>query len=278
MTRRSAIFFLAACGSFLLSACAGPPVLLGSFREGTFPVWSDPDNPYQYEADKGNQAAMTRFAWLEGRSIYVFALGMVSRSVKVKGIGAFLDTCPYQIAMEVVTGEPLPGWFIASPRQLRVAETHDLSLQDPRLIEGLRRFLEGQGLENPQPHIEQAVAADLDGDGDSEAVISAEIDRERDQSDVHFGDYSLVAFGDLSASSFTVIDFYGDIANESIVVRKRKGPSTMSSFRLVAIVDIDFDGRFDLTIGERGYEWGGVDVVLNRDGGLEFYGSAWCGS
>jgi hypothetical protein len=161
----------------------------------------------------------------------------------------------------------LENFFLASTAPIRVAPSEPIAQTDARLFEGIAADLKRRGVIAPKIEIVRALKADLDGNGEMEAVVEA-IAAGRDigaMEPKEPGDFSIVAVGTLTGSSYVVADHIG-----------YTGDGLPSQFGIVALPDFMGSGRFDLAISYAGWEWAGINIYAWTGGSAKFLASADC--
>jgi hypothetical protein len=167
------------------------------------------------------------------------------------------------------------GLFLASAEPIQVAPAHAINLNDPRVIEGLARYLVANGIPTPRIVVTRALEADLDGDGATEVIVAAQSTGEHSPDDgAPVGHFSLVAVGTLASEKFEVATHAGYLTTAA-------GAGDLSNeghFGLLALPDFSHDGRFAVALSDFGYEWTSILIYAWREKALSLQASASCGS
>jgi hypothetical protein len=175
------------------------------------------------------------------------------------------DPCDWAFSVKI---DPMPetpedviaiaGAWNALPRIPTVERAAESADQD-----AVREILQQKGIEQPKVKITQVLRADLDGDGIDEELLSATNDRpdQRDRvlatADPQPGDYTLVVFRKLAdgEAQDTVVD--GEYYPKGW---DRNAPHDPSVRDVLAILDVDGDGRLEVLVRKRYHEGGGIAV------------------
>lgn len=152
--------------------------------------------------------------------------------------------------------------------QPRPVELLDPSAYTDETVE----FLASQGIDDPNPQVSQAVRSDIDGDGAAEVVVVAERISDAVSWRAAPGDYGVaflrrVVGGEVRATAIAVWS----------VDPAAQFPSNLA-YRVQAIADLNGDGRMEIVIGARSWEWSSTAVhELRSDGSIPEVLSVGCG-
>ena len=159
------------------------------------------------------------------------------------------------------TWNPLPH----KPKQIEFKGTQHVDV--------VRQFLREHGLRNPVVHISQIIAVDLDGDGQEEFVISA----------THYkGGNNIPDESTANTYSFVMIERIVDgKANAQLVdgefYPQAKPDAAPNRFEIVALLDLNGDGKIDLVLRSAYYEGDEISVHEYRPGEAKKVLSVGCG-
>jgi len=142
-------------------------------------------------------------------------------------------------------------------------------------VQAVREFLEGQGLKNPQVKITQILRIDLDGDGEEEVLISATNYLTKEEgmpSSATAGSYSFVLVR-------RVVD--GKVKTQLVVGEfypKGKEFSAPNRYRVLAVLDLDGDGKMEVIVESAYYEGGATTIFRCTPAKIEELLSTGCGA
>lgn len=140
-------------------------------------------------------------------------------------------------------------------------------------VDVVRGSLLGRGLRDPIVHISQIVRVDLDGDGRDEFVISATHYKNGDEipDDSSANTYSFVMVerivGGKPKAELVDGEFYP----------KAKADAAPNKFEIVALLDLNGDGKIDIVLRSAYYEGDEINVYEFGSSGAKKVLSAGCG-
>ncbi|HJT44980.1 MAG TPA: FG-GAP repeat protein [Chthoniobacterales bacterium] len=166
------------------------------------------------------------------------------------------EPCPDTLSVEL-SPKPDKGVIAiaatwnALPRKVRVLDpTQNVYL------DAVRDFLKTKGINEPKAKIENIVRVDLDGDGEEEVLISATNYFANDDSPPMrspAGSYSMVLLRRIADGKVETQLVEGEFHPKAFVSKDDSfdGPS---AYKVIAVLDLDGDGKLEIVISSRYYE------------------------
>jgi hypothetical protein len=158
----------------------------------------------------------------------------------------------------------------ALPRKPRPAD-----VTQPVYVQAVRDFLEEKGLRDPKVHITQILRIDLEGDGEEEVLISATnyFTKEKGMpSTATAGSYSFVLLRRVVAGKVKTQLVEGEF------YPKRKESSAPNKYRVLAVLDLDGDGKMEVIVDSQYYEGGATTIYRCTPEKIEELLSTGCGA
>ncbi|PZR73301.1 MAG: hypothetical protein DLM73_11075 [Chthoniobacterales bacterium] len=181
------------------------------------------------------------------------------------------DTYSVKLSSEPEEGAiALAASWNALPRKPRVTDT-----TQPAYVQAVREFLEGQGVKNPKVKITQILRIDLDGDGEEEVLISATNYFTKDgsvPSSTPDGSYSCVLLRRVVAGKVKTQPVCGEFYS------KAKHFNAPNRYRILAVLDVDGDGKMEVIVDSAYYEGGATTIYRCTPAKIEELVSTGCGA
>ena len=123
-------------------------------------------------------------------------------------------------------------------------------------VDAARDFLKTKGIDQPKVKIDNIIRVDLDGDGEEEVLISATNYFEKEESvpmRSPAGSYSMVILRRVVAGKVETQLVEGEF-HPKAYVRKEDSFDAPNVHKLVAVLDLDGDGKMEIIVDSRYYE------------------------
>ena len=138
-----------------------------------------------------------------------------------------------------------------------------------------RQVLASRGMANVTPHITGAFTCDLKGNGQPARIISVTTPTAFGNDPPYYGtpkagDYSFVAVQMHGRTRVITGDFFP-------VTPPASANNNNNSYTIAAFLDVDGDGREEVIIGYKGWEWSGEEVYRVTPTGINFLYSCYEG-
>jgi hypothetical protein len=146
----------------------------------------------------------------------------------------------------------------ALPRKPRIADT-----TQHVYVDAVRDFLKTKGIDQPKVKIDNIVHVDLDGDGEDEVLISATNYHKDDRVPMRSpaGSYSMVLLRRVVAGKVETQLVEGEFHPQAYV-RRDDSFDAPNAYKVIAVLDLDGDGKMELVVGSNYYE--GEEITIYR--------------
>jgi hypothetical protein len=146
----------------------------------------------------------------------------------------------------------------ALPRKPRIADT-----TQHVYVDAVRDFLKTKGIDQPKVKIDNIVHVDLDGDGEDEVLISATNYHKDDGVPMRSpaGSYSMVLLRRVVAGKVETQLVEGEFHPQAYV-RRDDSFDAPNAYKVIAVLDLDGDGKMELVVGSNYYE--GEEITIYR--------------
>jgi FG-GAP repeat protein len=151
----------------------------------------------------------------------------------------------------------LAATWNALPRKVQV-----LDATQKVYVDAARDFLKTKGIAEPKVKIDNIVRVDLDGDGEDEVLISATNYFEKDESAPMrspAGSYSMVMLRRVVAGKVETQLVEGEF-HPKAYVRKEDSFDAPNVYKVIAVLDLDGDGKMEIVVGSHYYEGGATTI------------------
>lgn len=146
-------------------------------------------------------------------------------------------------------------------------------------LDAVRDFLKTKGINEPKVKIENIFRVDLDGDGQEEVLISATNYLAKEESvpiRSPAGSYSIVLLRRLVAGKVQTQLVEGEFHPKGYVA-KDDSFDAPNAYKVIAVLDLDGDGKMEIVVGSRYYEGEATTIYRCDPKKLEQVLSAGCG-
>jgi hypothetical protein len=169
--------------------------------------------------------------------------------------------------MSVVSLSPKPERgviAIAAPWNALPRKVQSLDPTQRVYVDAVRDFLRTKGIEQPKVKIDNIVRVDLDGDGEEEVLISATNYFSKEDivpMRAPTGSYSMVLLRRVVAGKVETQLVEGEF-HPKAYVRNDDSFDAPNVYRLIAVLDLDGDGKMEIVVNSSYYE--GASTTIYR--------------
>ena len=147
-------------------------------------------------------------------------------------------------------------------------------------VDAVREFLRTKEIEQPKVNIENILRVDLDGDGEEEVLISATNYFSKDgrlPMRSPAGSYSMVLLRRVVAGKVQTQLVDGEF-HPKAYVRKEDSFDAPNAYKVIAVLDLDGDGRMEVVVGSNYYEGEAITIYRCEPNKIEALLSVGCGA
>ena len=210
-----------------------------------------------------------------GITFRLFEMGKEAGTTKGQKVGADMDLCP---DVQLVSFDQTPSQGVialaapwkALPRAVREMDTTQETYRN-----AVKEYLVGRGLRDPKVKVTQIIRADLDGDGAEEVLVSAtnyDAEGESAPTSSRVGDYSFVLLRQSRNGKVETRLIDGEF------YKKGGTFNAPNVHRVMAILDLDGDGKMELVLTSNYYEGGTTTIYRYTPSSIKTLVSVSCGA
>src|SRR6266540_1730372 len=162
----------------------------------------------------------------------------------------------------------------ALPRKVQI-----LDATQQVYVDAARDFLKTKGIDMPKVKIESILRVDLDGDGEEEVLISATNYFEKDEGAPMrspAGSYSMVLLRRVVSGKVETQLVEGEF-HAKAYVRKEDSFDAPNAYKVIAVLDLDGDGKMEIVVRSDYYEGGATTIYRCNPKKIEELLSVACG-
>ena len=186
------------------------------------------------------------------------------------------DVLAVSLSLKVEKGViALAAPWNALPRKPRVMDT-----TQQVYVDAARDFLKTKGIDQPKVKIDSILRVDLDGDGEDEVLISATNYFSKDERlpmRSPAGSYSMVFLRRVVAGKVESQLVEGEF-HPKAYVRKEDSFDAPNAYKVIAILDLDGDGKMEVVVGSIYYEGEAITIYRCESKKIEALLSVFCGA
>jgi hypothetical protein len=167
------------------------------------------------------------------------------------------------------------GSWNALPRKVQSLDT-----TQKVYVDAARDFLQTKGIDRPEVKIDNIIRVDLDGDGEEEVLISATNYFSNDNRlpmRSPAGSYSMVLLRRVVAGKVETQLVEGEF-HPKAYVKKEDSFDAPNAYEVIAVLDLDGDGKMEIVVGSRYYEGEATTIYRCDPKKCEPLLSAGCGA
>jgi len=162
----------------------------------------------------------------------------------------------------------------ALPRKVQI-----LDATQQVYVDAARDFLKTKRIDKPKVKIESILRVDLDGDGEEEVLISATNYFEKDEGAPMrspAGSYSMVLLRQVVSGKVETQLVEGEF-HAKAYVRKEDSFDAPNAYKVIAVLDLDGDGKMEIVVRSDYYEGGATTIYRCNPKKIEELLSVSCG-
>jgi hypothetical protein len=162
----------------------------------------------------------------------------------------------------------------ALPRKVQI-----LDATQQVYVDAARDFLKTKGIDKPKVKIESILRVDLDGDGEEEVLISATNYFQKDEGAPMrspAGSYSMVILRRVVSGKVETQLVEGEFHPKGYV-RKEDSFDAPNAYKVIAVLDLDGDGKMEIVVRSDYYEGGATTIYRCNPKKVEELLSVSCG-
>ena len=162
----------------------------------------------------------------------------------------------------------------ALPRKVQI-----LDATQQVYVDAARDFLKTKGIDKPKVKIESILRVDLEGDGEEEVLISATNYFQKDEGAPMrspAGSYSMVLLRRVVAGRVETQLVEGEF-HAKAYVRKEDSFDAPNAYKVIAVLDLDGDGKMEIVVRSDYYEGGATTIYRCNPKKVEELLSVSCG-
>ena len=185
--------------------------------------------------------------------------------------------------MLVVSLSPKPkngAIAIAAPWNALPRKVQSLDKTQKIYVDAVGDFLRAKGIVQPKVKIDNIVRVDLDGDGEEEVLIGATnyFSKEKDTVPMRSpaGSYSMILLRRVVAGKVETLLVEGEF-HPKAYVRKDDSFDAPNVYTLMAVLDLDGDGKMEIVVNSSYYEGGATTIYRCKTNKVEKLLTVACG-